>query len=535
MSLLTLPAHLERRVATSPDACAIKLVSGGEVSYAELLNQARMRAQSLIAMGVRKGDRVISFIDDYLESYVSWFAIAFAGAIEVPVNPALRTSTLAHPIRDSESAVVLTTTALYPFVDTIAGDLPQVSRIVIVDGYGPSASTGTVRPMGRDELDSLADRSVELSIPEIWDPACIIYTSGTTGLPKGVIVPFGQIAYNMQTSVMKDPEFTGPRYSYAAPFHMSGKYNITLAVELGETLVLRPGFSLSNFWNDIRTHSCTFSQLFPQLAKLLLMQPEAPDDADNPLQFVSCLPAFPEVDQFKKRFGVKRISTGFGMTEIGGPIVNRDANASNWACSGSVVDNPSGIEIRLVDGHDQEVPRGTVGEVIVRSREPWALNSGYYKLPEVTAAAWRNGWFHTGDAMRQDEDGNYHFVDRMKDCIRRKGENISSFELEAYIRQHPDVQEVAVVGVPSDMGEEDIKAAIVLKQDTATDAYKLVADLAGFMPRFMVPRYVEFLERLPKTAATDRVQKNKLKNDPVNAATVDTERRVEASVGTKVQ
>ena len=520
-ALLSVPAALAQLAATEPSSVVIRHVDGRTLSAANLLQLAESRAAALSSLGVQRGDRVVVFADDYFENFVSWLGIGLAGAVEVPVNPALRSSSLAHPIRDSGSKIALTTRSLLGQLAGLGAE--TLDTIVVLDEECRDDAAAVPRLIGRREFDATAGAHRSAVAPELWDPACIIYTSGTTGPPKGVLVPWGQIAHNSRTSVMKDPEFTGPRYSYAAPFHMSGKYNFACSLDTQQTMVVRDGFSLSNFWSDIRAHGCTCSQLFPQLAKGLLLQPALPDDGDNPLQYVWCFPAFAEVDEFKERFGVARIATGFGMTEIGGPIVNHDATASNWQSSGSVVDNPSGIEVKLVDEHDMEVPTGTAGEVVVRTREPWALNRGYFNLPEVSAQAWRNGWFHTGDAMSVDADGNFRFVDRMKDCIRRKGENISSFEVEAYVNQHPAVEEVAAVGVASPLGEEDIKIVVVRTADTAITSHDLVADLRQVMPKFMVPRYVEFVDQLPKTAATGRVRKVELKREPLNESTTDTD------------
>ncbi len=519
-ALLSVPAALAQLAAAEPSSVVIRHVDGRTLSAANLLQLAESRAAALSSLGVQRGDRVVGFADDYFENFVSWLGIGLAGAIEVPVNPALRSSSLAHPINDSGSAIALTTRSLLQQLSEVGAGLDV---IVLLDEEYVDGVTAATRVIGRREFDSASDDRHAAAAPQLWDTACIVYTSGTTGPPKGVLVPWGQIAHNTRTSAMKDPEFTGPRYSYAAPFHMSGKYNFACSLDTRQTMVVRDGFSLSNFWSDVRKHGCACSQLFPQLAKGLLMQPKLPDDADNPLEYVWCFPAFPEVDEFKERFGVVRIATGFGMTEIGGPIVNRDATSSNWQSSGSLVDNPSGIEVKLVDEHDMEVPVGTAGEIVVRTREPWALNTGYFNLPEASAAAWRNGWFHTGDAMSVDSAGNFHFVDRMKDCIRRKGENISSFEVEAYVRTHAAVDEVAAIGVASSLGEEDIKIVVVRTADATITSDELVEDLRKVMPKFMVPRYFEFVDQLPKTAATGRIRKVELKRDPLNESTHDTE------------
>jgi crotonobetaine/carnitine-CoA ligase len=180
--------------------------------------------------------------------------------------------------------------------------------------------------------------------------------------------------------------------------------------------------------------------------------------------------------------------------------------------------------VRIVDEHDIEVPAGVVGELIVRTRVPWTVNAGYLGMPEQTAEAWRNGWFHTGDAFRYDEDGNFYFVDRIKDSIRRRGENISSFEVEAYVNEHPAVLESAAIAVPSEHGEDEVKVCVVLKPDGILEPEELIEHLIPRMPRFMVPRYVELVDALPKTEATQRVQKVLLREEPLNDKTWDREK-----------
>jgi crotonobetaine/carnitine-CoA ligase len=181
-------------------------------------------------------------------------------------------------------------------------------------------------------------------------------------------------------------------------------------------------------------------------------------------------------------------------------------------------------EAKIVDEHDLEVPTGTVGELVVRSADPWVLTRGYHGMPDVTAAAWRNGWFHTGDGFMVDEDGWFYFVDRIKDAIRRRGENISSFEVEAHVNEHPAVQESAAVGVPSELGEDEIKVAVVVRAGETLDPAALVEFLAPRMPRFMIPRYVEIVDALPKTDATMRTRKVELRERRVSPSTWDRER-----------
>jgi crotonobetaine/carnitine-CoA ligase len=285
--------------------------------------------------------------------------------------------------------------------------------------------------------------------------------------------------------------------------------------------VLRETFSVSAFWDDVTRYDCRVSQLFPAMVKYLLEQPPSDSDKDVPLQYIWTAPVTKDTLEFMRRFDIA-VSTGFGMTEIGGPIWGTDIDGSNLESCGRVNDkDPRGYELRLVDEHDREVPTGEVGELIVRTAVPWSLNAGYYRNPEATAAAWRNGWFHTGDAMRQDSEGNYYFVDRFKDCIRRKGENISSFEVEGYALEVPGVAEAAAVGVPSPDGEQEVKIFLVAKAGEALDLAEIGELMAQSMPRFMVPRYLEQIDSLPRTPATGRIQKGILRSQQPGAGMWD--------------
>src|SRR5581483_2280771 len=233
-------------------------------------------------------------------------------------------------------------------------------------------------------------------------------------------------------------------------------------------------------------------------------------------------PLVPEVEECKRRFGVE-VGTGYGMTEIGAPFVSDGYKLANAASCGKLWRGWAGYDVRIVDEHDQPVALDEVGELIVRTDEPWVLNAGYHGMPEATATAWRNGWFHTGDAFRCDADGNYYFVDRIKDAIRRRGENISSFEVEALVNQHAEVAECAAIGVPSEYSEDEVKVCVVLVPDSTLSEEALVLWLAPRMPKFMVPRYVELVDALPKTEATFRTQKIALRAEALNDRTWDRE------------
>jgi crotonobetaine/carnitine-CoA ligase len=234
-------------------------------------------------------------------------------------------------------------------------------------------------------------------------------------------------------------------------------------------------------------------------------------------------PLGPSYRQFSERFGA-RICTVYNSTENGVPICS-GWNPADPRTVGRLRTGYPGFEVRVVDGNDSEVPDGTPGECMVRSAVPWTMNAGYLNDPAATATAWRNGWFHTGDALMRRADGEYVFVDRLKDVIRRRGENISSYEVEADVRAHPAVLECAAVAVPAETSEDEILLFVVKRPEATLTESALCDELATRMTRFMVPRYVEFVERLPKTQATERIVKAELRQRGVGARTWDRERQ----------
>jgi crotonobetaine/carnitine-CoA ligase len=253
------------------------------------------------------------------------------------------------------------------------------------------------------------------------------------------------------------------------------------------------------------------------MATFLIKRPPGPEDTGHGVRKAFMVPLTEVAMPFHARFGID-VYTIFNMTEISSPVVS-EPNPVKLGTCGKV---RLGVDVRLVDANDCEVQVGTVGEMIVRTDRPWAMNSGYHKNPEATARAWRNGWFHTGDAFRRDADGYFFFVDRVKDAIRRRGENISSFEVESDVTAHPDVREAAVIGVPSEYSEDEVMAVIAPVPGATIDPVSLCEFLAARMPYFMVPRYIRILPELPKTP-TAKVMKAELRNEGITPDTWDRE------------
>jgi crotonobetaine/carnitine-CoA ligase len=302
---------------------------------------------------------------------------------------------------------------------------------------------------------------------------------------------------------------------------MGGKSMLYIATVAHTPLVMRESFSASNFWRETREFGITHSLFSEAMAQILLTAAPSPDDLDNPLRGITPYPVFSRVREFMDRFGVEACTTAYGTTEIGQLFLFDEDFPPDVEACGRVRD---GFDVRIVDEHDYPVGPGEIGELIVRSDDPWTLNAGYFRMPAETAKAWTNGWFHTGDAFRYDEHGHYFFVDRLKDAIRRRGENISSFEVESYVDDHPHVQRTAAIAVASALGEDDVKVVVVRVPDSDLTEPALVDWLFDHMPKYMVPRYIEFVDELPQTA-TLKIQKAKLRESPLNDRTWDRETR----------
>jgi crotonobetaine/carnitine-CoA ligase len=276
-------------------------------------------------------------------------------------------------------------------------------------------------------------------------------------------------------------------------------------------------FDTASFLDTVRATNTTAVFLLGVMASFLDKLPARPDDADSPLRLAFMVPLAGDIPAFSRRFGCD-IYTIFNLTEISTPIISEP----NPTVRGTCGRQRAGVDVRLVDDHDCEVPVGAVGEMILRTDRPWGMNSGYYGNPQATAAAWRNGWFHTGDSFRKDADGYYYFVDRKKDAIRRRGENISSFEVEADVQAYPDVREVAAIGVPNALSEEDVMVVVAPMEGRSIDPAALLDFLRARMAHFMVPRYVRVLPELPKTPSS-KVMKHELRQQGVTADTWDRE------------
>ncbi len=508
----TLPVVIAKRAAVTPDRPFLVEIGGDALTYGQAHAMFLLWAAALRRTGVEPGERVAVMLPSSLVAVAAWVGTAWAGALEVPVNTGFRGRMLHYVLSNSGAKVLVIADRYVERLHDVDLRETAVELVVVAQSAGelPALSVEVVT------LEAFLEGAVPIDAldpPMPWDVATVLYTGGTTGPSKGVLLPWGA---TIQT-VALFPE-VGPDDTFYAPFplfHGTGKIPLVTMAYAGGREVIRESFKTDEFWRDVDEHGCTMTVLLATMAIWLMNEPPGPDDRGHALRRVILAPL---VDGFRERFGLS-IRTHYGMTEAGA-VFNRHEVLDNLASCGTPA---AGYEVRLVDEHDYEVPVGEIGELIVRPDRPWTMSLGYLGMPDKTAEAWRNGWFHTGDGFRHDADGNYYFVDRIKDYLRRRGENVSSFEVEQFVLEYPDVAEVAAIGVPSEHGEDEIKIVVVLRPGSSPDPEALIEFLVARMPRYMVPRYVEFVAGLPHTEATNRVRKVELREDPFNAATWDRE------------
>jgi crotonobetaine/carnitine-CoA ligase len=492
-----------------------------KISYDEIRRYSNRCANAFKNLGINKGDKVSIMLPNCPEFLYLWFGLAKCGAVEVPVNTAYKGEFLRHIVDQSDSKIFVIAQEFLDRLKLIEDDLKKVEKVVVL-GKTPQNEIAEIKipTMSFEEFFNSSENPVDVVVYP-WDPLSIIYTSGTTGLSKGALSPhkFWIVCTEKMTEYReggKDDIF----YTFMPLYHFNAQCLTTLTALIAEAqMVLSDRFSASRFWDDIRRYGATQFNYLGGVMTILAKQPPKPNDLDNPVRIALGAACPPKVmEEVEKRFGIKCLE-GFGMTEIGIPIHVRVNDRRSGSCG-----KPMDIyEIMLVDDYDIEVPVGEIGEIVFRPREPYTMMLEYYNMPDKTLESFRNLWFHTGDLAKKDKDGYFYFVDRKKDALRRRGENISSFEVERAVNSHPSVLESAAVAVPSEIGEDEVKICVVLKPGETLTPEELIAYCNDRMPYFAVPRFVEFMDSLPKTP-TDRVEKYKLKQAGITVNTWDKEK-----------
>lgn len=519
----TVGAVLEAQAARQPDKVCVWF-DDLPVTFGEMQRRATAVGNQLAALGVEPGDSVAIFAENCAEWVDVWLAAAKIGALSVPVNTAFKGDFLAHQLRDSSTKLVFVDREYAPRVVEVAGALPALQTIAVRDPEGKGAlDAGRLKVVPAPVLYEGDEATLAAGQEVRWDqPACLFYTSGTTGPSKGVVVTQHYLVTSART-VIDAWQLTPEDVVYGAVplFHFSGTLGVVLpAIVTGSTSVLDKRFSPAATWERVRKHGATGWVGVGPMLVMLWNLPRDPSDAELPIRFISSAPIPPELHfAIEERYGCK-VVTMYGMTEsfplavmgVGDPGVPGSAGRANPL-----------FDVRIFDDDDNEVPAGGAGEIVCRPLRPHVMFEDYFRRPEATVEQFRNLWFHTGDFGKFDEDGNFYFIDRKKDAIRRRGENISSFEVERTVMGHPAVAEAAAHAVPSEVGEDDVKICVIVKPDAKATHEELMDHCVANMPYFAVPRYVEFVGDLPRNAV-GRVQKFKLRERGVTPETWDREK-----------
>jgi crotonobetaine/carnitine-CoA ligase len=501
---MVVPRLLERRARDLPDREF--LVYGDEAwTFGEVEVAAGRLAGGLAQLGVARETRVAVFLPNCAEFSNCYFAIGKLGATTVPINTAYRGYMLEYVLNDTACPFLVVDAALLDRVRDALTNLEHL-RCVIVRGETdgavelPGVQTVSLRDVDGDPRETAPDVAFD-------DVSCIIYTSGTTGPSKGVpLTNSHSVAKAIEVIRLCEVTREDRIYAPVPLFHSFAlQRGVVTAVVTGCRCALRERFSASAYWADVSRLEATVGFCVFTIPQILKKAEPATTDRGHSLR---CLYNARRDPEFEERFGV-RLVEGYGLTEAGVAIYVRPGEQAPLGSCGRVSED---WEVRLVDDADLDVPVGEVGEIAIRPRYPGLVMPGYLNKPEATVAAWRNLWFHTGDLASVDDGGFFYFCDRKKDAIRRRGENVSSWEVEQVLREHPAVEEAAVVPYPSALGEDDVRVVVTLNSGHRLAAEELVAFCTSRLPDFMVPRYVEFTDELPRTP-TGRVEKYRLRAD----------------------
>jgi carnitine-CoA ligase len=512
----TLPRLLEKRATAGPDRAYLQFGPTPPLTFAETRFRATRVANGLRGLGTERGSRVAILLPNSLEFVLTWFGAALLGAIEVPVNFAYEGDLLAYTLTDCAADVCVVHESKLDALLDVASRVPELRHIVVV---GEPRGDAGIPIHGFDILTDGADAPVSADVRHV-DTLAILYTSGTTGPAKGVMLAHHGF-YAWAQSIARSMGLTNDDVYYSClPLYYGDAQFMTTYFGLiyGARVVFYERFSASRFWDQVRESGATATNFLGTIAHILWKQEPKDSDRDNPLRICNSIPMPPFRTQFGERFDVRMV-TGYGQTETCLVATDSPHDWREGACGRA----SPGYRLSVVDESDEPVPPGTVGEIVVRSERPWALFQGYWRKPEATVQACRNLWFHSGDAGYLDEAGWLHFVERLKDSIRRRGQNISAYELECMVEEHEDVLEVAAVAVPAEMGEDEVKVVAVLRPERSLSAEALIAHCEAKMPKFMVPRYVEFREEMLPRTVSEKIAKRELREAWRSATTWDRE------------
>jgi crotonobetaine/carnitine-CoA ligase len=520
----TVPQLLQRRLDSDPDGAYLD-VGGVELTAATVAGTAFRLANALADLGVQRGDRVAILIENSAEATLAWWGVVTAGAIAVPINTAYKGEYLRHQLGDSGSRVLIVEADLVDRAVAIVASVEGLDHVVVVaDDPEPVPGAATHRWSDLLQGDD-TDPAVDVAPGDL---ATFIYTGGTTGPSKGCM-----LSHNYHEALARQIGICWRRtaddvvWTPLPLFHFNA---ITTAVlgplVYGGRAAIYRRFSVSNFWPEMNRVGATITSTLGTMAYLLahdVDRPEMPqsgsDVANTTLRLIGAAPLPVEVDDvIRSRFGVETFSGAYGVTEASliswqPPGVRNRPNAAG-------VVNDEYFDVRIFDDDDNELPPDTQGEIVIRPKRPQVMFEGYWGRPDATVGTSRNWWYHTGDIGRIDDDRYLYFVDRKADYLRRRGENISSFEVERILMGHGGLADVAVHAVPSELTEDDLKITATLEEGSGLTAEDLFRWCIDELPYFALPRYIEFRDELPRSPV-GRVLKRELRTEGVTAATWD--------------
>jgi crotonobetaine/carnitine-CoA ligase len=508
----TIPDLVRDKASLHGDAiCAT--IDGKPMTYRELDRASDRIAAALAALGLGKGDVVASVLHNCPEQVLAWVGTNKIGGIWAPLNAGLVGLDLEHALRDSGARIVIVEEETEPKLHALAPDLLRALPIFVV-----GTPSGRVAAQPFDRLTAAGDPPPQPQLSAA-DPMMIIYTGGTTGLPKGVVLPhFSFIAAGYRYRETYGLAPGDCHFSTLPLFHAAGAQQAFICPFLNDmTTVIDRRFSASVYWDRVRETGAAIIDPISTIMTVLVQQPATPRDRDHRVKIgISVTGQIPGwvAPAFSERFGIPLVEI-YGLSEAGGAMVTSNRLADK---APGTHGKPHGwSEVRIVDEEDEPVPAGELGEIVLRPVVPYSFMLGYHNQPKLTAETCRNMWLHTGDRGYLDPAGNLVFAGRHAHWLRRRGENISAYEVESILSQHEGVREVIVVGVPGELGDEEVKACIVAA-DVVPTPVELVAWCGERMAAFKIPRFIEFVADFPRSATKREVERHKVKAWPNDEA-----------------
>ncbi|CAM5785994.1 ATP-dependent acyl-CoA ligase [Castellaniella caeni] len=506
----TVPQMLQRQTREFGARPAVTL-GAASWSHADMARVAARRAGALQAAGMQPGQAVAIMSASRPENLETFLACGWMGAVAVPINTACQGPQIEYFLANSQARLLVIEADLLERLATATLEHTGLEAIWVLDAGPLPARIGGVAVHAWPQSTA----AVEPAPVRPGDVLAILYTSGTTGPSKGVLCSHAHYYWwGLNSLQVVDAGPDDVLCTTLPLFHINALNTYAQAALAGCQVVFLPKFSASGFWGSMRQHGATVIYLLGAMVPILLAQPHSAAEREHRVR-IGLGPGVPALSlaEFKTRTGIHLLE-GYGSTETNFVIATRP-DSPRQGIMGWV---RPGFEARVADDEDVELPDGTAGELLLRADEPYAFASGYFNMPDKTVEAWRNLWFHTGDRVVRDADGAFRFVDRIKDAIRRRGENISSYEVEQVLQSHPAVATVAVYPVRSELAEDEVMGAVVAQPGQALDPAELIAWCEARLPYFAIPRYLDVLDELPRTE-NGKIQKYKLRERGVSDTT----------------